>query len=107
MLACAGKGGLAFLISNFNIKILAFIWIILLVIALIYNIIGYFILLIENDINIDLSKIKVKLFRNIIEDFIGIKNSKYFDNEKMKKYFATYIYVCLLSLLGAMLLFII
>ena len=88
------------LLNYINIKYVAFIWIILLVIALIYNSIGYFILLIENDINIDLSKIKVKIFRNIIEEFIGIKNSKYFNNEKMKKYFAIYIYVCLFSLLG-------
>lgn len=64
------------LLNYINIKYVAFIWIILLVIALIYNSIGYFILLIENDINIDLSKIKVKIFRNIIEEFIGIKNSK-------------------------------
>jgi hypothetical protein len=58
----------------------------MIIFSIIYNSLGYFILLNKNEINIDLNKIRNKFIRNTIEDFIVIKNNPT-DKEKMKKYF--------------------
>ena len=95
------------LATNFDLKYLALIWIIFIVVGLVFNLIGYIIISIENEIKIDLSKIKGKYLRISIENFIGIQKSKTIDKEKYLNYLFKHIILCIVLLFGAMLLIII
>jgi len=81
-------------INNINIYILYYIWVLILIFSIVYNSIGYFILINKNEIDIDLNKIRIKFIRKNIESFIAIRNSK-IDTENMKKYFITQLYLSL------------
>jgi uncharacterized integral membrane protein len=78
--------------SNINFYFLYYIWFLILIFTIVYNSVGYLILL--NIINIDLNKIRIKFIRNTIEDFIVIRNNtREANKEKMKKYFISHLYL--------------
>lgn len=81
-----------------NIFILIYLWLLILIFSIVYNSIGYFILINKNETDIDLTKIRSKFIRNTIESFIAIRNSN-LDKEKMGKYFITQLYLSLFLLI--------
>lgn len=89
-----------FIINNFNINYLIFIWVKAIIFHIVYNTIGYFTFLIENDIKILLNKIKIKFIKDTIDNFIVLKNSPNINKELMRNYFLKNIYfVLILTLL--------
>lgn len=75
-----------------------YIWFTILIFTIVYNCIGYFILLLgnEKEIDIDLNKIRIKFIRNTIENFIVIgNNTTDKEKENMKKYFILHLYLSL------------
>jgi len=92
--------------NNINFYFLCYIWFLILIFTIVYNSVGYLILL--NIINIDLNKIRIKFIRNTIEDFIVIRNNTRAANkEKMKNYFISHLYLSffLILLSGYFILF--
>jgi len=81
-----------FINKDIIIYLIYYIWFLILIFTIVYNSIGYFILLIKNEIDIDLNKIRIKFIRNTIENFIVIRN-KTKDKEKLKKYFISHLYL--------------
>jgi len=78
--------------NNINFYFLCYIWFLILIFTIVYNSVGYLILL--NIINIDLNKIRIKFIRNTIEDFIVIRNNtREANKEKMKNYFISHLYL--------------
>jgi hypothetical protein len=69
-----------------------------LIFTVIYHSIGYFILCIDNEIKIDLNKIKIKFIRNLLEGLLVIQRTC-IDKEEMKKLFLIPLFVCLLSVI--------
>ena len=73
-----------------------YILIINLIFTIIYHSIGYFILCIENEIIIDLNKIKIKPIRYLLEGLLVIKKAS-IDKEKTKRLFLFPIIICLIG----------
>ena len=73
-----------------------YILIINLIFTIIYHSIGYFILCIENEIIIDLNKIKIKHIIYLLEGLLVIKKAS-IDKEKTKRLFLFPIIICLIG----------
>lgn len=95
-----------FISNNENLfkNILLYITIFFICASLVFNSLGYFILLIENDIKIDLSKIKIKFFRTIIESFMAFKDSG-LNLDLVKKGYVARLYLTLFVLFTIPILF--
>jgi len=95
-----------YIINYINIFFLIYLWFLILIFSIVYNSVGYFILINKNEIDIDLSKLRNKFIRNTIESFIQIRNSN-IDREKMVKYFTSHLYLSFfLLILSGILIFI-
>jgi hypothetical protein len=98
IMPCATRGGEA-------LFFLIYLWFLILIFSIVYNSVGFFILINKNEIDIDLSKLRNKFIRNTIESFICIRNSN-IDKEKMEKYFISHLYLSLfLLILSGILIF--
>jgi len=88
---------------NNNLKLFYFLMYLLIMINLIFTVIyhsiGYFILCIENEIIIDLNKIKIKPIRSLLEGLLVIKQTTT-DKEEMKKLFLFPLIVCLIAVIA-------
>jgi len=93
------------LMDNLNLfyLILFYLWTFNIIFGIIYLSIGYFIIFIENEIKIDLNKIKIKFIRNKIESLLVIQKSSV-DREKLKNFFLFPLFILFLVIIGTGLL---
>jgi hypothetical protein len=87
-----------YIINYINLFFLIYLWFLILIFSIVYNSVGFFILINKNEIDIDISKLRNKFIRNTIESFIAIRNSN-IDKEKMEKYFISHLYLSLFLLI--------
>jgi hypothetical protein len=97
---------ISLILSYVPVSVLVYIAILGICASLVLNSLAYFILCIENEIKIDLSKIKIKWFRDILTGLLAWKTPG-MDLEYLKKCYAAYIYFTLLILFTIPIIYII
>jgi hypothetical protein len=80
-------------------SIMTTLWLLIIAFSIVFHTLAIFTLLIENEVKIDLSIIKIKFFRDIIETFLITRGSGININE-MKKAYVFRFCVTLFSLLS-------